>query len=172
MSNSFDPLEIYRVMARYNTHLNAQLLAECSKWDDETRKTPRGVPFDSLHGLWNHLLLTNAVWMARFTNQPIGVTSLNQELFGDWDDLCDAHQEMDERIEFFIDTRDAAILGQPFRWTPLSSSAPREMPYFVALSHFFNHQTHHRGQITALIEQLGGDCGVTDLAALPEFAPT
>ena len=151
MSTSFDPLEIYRVMARYNSHMNAQLLAECSKFANETRKAPHGVPFDSLHGLWNHLLLANGVWMARFTNQPIGVTSLNQELFAGWRELCDAHREMDERIERLIATRDAEILGLTFRWTSMSNPQPREIPFFVALSHLFNHQTHHRGQAHGML---------------------
>lgn len=167
MSQSLDALEIYRLMARYNTHLSAQLLLECSKFDDETRKTARGVPFGSLHGLWNHLLLTNRIWLGRFENRPIVVTSLGEELFGDWDELCAAHHEINAKIEAFAASLEPEILSATLRYKRFDE--PRELPYFAALSHFFNHQTHHRGQITALIEQLGGDCGVTDLAAMPEF---
>ena len=169
MSPSFDARQIYRVLARYNSHLSVQLLAQCSKFDDETRKTPRGVPFDSLHGLWNHLLLTNRVWLARFQNQPIQHKSLEEELFANWDELCAAHHECNVRIEAFVADLNVDVLSSTLRVTPMSNPGTREMPYFVALSHLFNHQTHHRGQITALIEQLGGDCGVTDLAAMSEF---
>ena len=41
-----------------------------------------------------------------------------------------------------------------------------EAPVFNALSHLFNHQTHHRGQATTLFMQLGCDPGMTDLIAL------
>ena len=35
------------------------------------------------------------------------------------------------------------------------------------LMHVFNHQTHHRGQVTTLLSQAGQDVGVTDLVAMP-----
>jgi uncharacterized damage-inducible protein DinB len=60
-------------------------------------------------------------------------------------------------------------LEAPFTIITLSNPRPRTIPLYVAVSHVFNHQTHHRGQITALLEHLGGDCGVTDLAAMPEL---
>lgn len=40
-----------------------------------------------------------------------------------------------------------------------------------ALTHFFNHQTHHRGQVTTLLMQAGVDVGVTDLIALVSSPP-
>jgi uncharacterized damage-inducible protein DinB len=41
----------------------------------------------------------------------------------------------------------------------------REHPAWIALTHFFNHQAHHRGQVTTLLMQAGVDPGVTDLIA-------
>lgn len=166
--SQLDAREIYRVMARYNTHLTNQLLAECGRMSDENRKTPRGVPFDSLHGLWNHLLLANRIWLGRFQNEPFSFTSLGDELFVDWDALCAAHREINTQIEAFVANLKPEILVTTLRYKHFDE--PRELPYFAALSHFFNHQTHHRGQISALIEQLGFDCGITDLAAMPEFS--
>ena len=51
------------------------------------------------------------------------------------------------------------------------SPAPRAYPFWAALTHFFNHQTHHRGQLTTLLMQAGKDPGVTDLIWLPELQP-
>ena len=41
-------------------------------------------------------------------------------------------------------------------------------PFAQVLLHFFNHQTHHRGQVTTLLSQLGKDVGGTDLLLLVE----
>jgi uncharacterized damage-inducible protein DinB len=51
-------------------------------------------------------------------------------------------------------------------YTSIVNPEPRRYPLWFALSHFFNHQTHHRGQITTLLTQLGVDVGVTDLIGL------
>ncbi len=43
-----------------------------------------------------------------------------------------------------------------------SKGHPMSHELWIALSHWFNHQTHHRGQVTTLFSQLGHDVGVTD----------
>ena len=47
---------------------------------------------------------------------------------------------------------------------------PREQDFGFCVTHFFNHQTHHRGQVTTLLSQLGRDYGATDLILLPEVS--
>ncbi len=165
----FDATRIYTQMARYNAWMNQKLLLECSKTSDAERKLARGVPFDSLHGLWNHLLLTNRAWLGRFENEPFAMKSLDEILFQDWDELQAQHAITDARISAFAAALTPEILGSQLQFVRMGES--REMPYFVAASHLFNHQTHHRGQITAVMEQIGLDCGVTDLGAMPEFLP-
>ena len=44
--------------------------------------------------------------------------------------------------------------------------APVELPMWAVVTHLFNHETHHRGQITTLLMQAGQDPGVTDLVAM------
>ena len=48
----------------------------------------------------------------------------------------------------------------------MSAAGGYRVPMWIAVTHFFNHQTHHRGQITTLLSQLGRDAGVTDLMAV------
>ncbi|PQV64964.1 putative damage-inducible protein DinB (forms a four-helix bundle) [Abditibacterium utsteinense] len=162
---TFDATRIYVQMARYNTWMNEKLLAECSKTSDEQRKTERSVPFHSLHGLWNHLLLTNKSWLGRFNNQPFPMKSLDEILFEDWDELQAEHARTDALIASFAATLTPEILDSTLKFVRMGEA--RELPYFLAVSHLFNHQTHHRGQITAVMEQIGLDCGVTDLGAMP-----
>jgi len=60
---------------------------------------------------------------------------------------------------------DPERLAAPIRYRT-TAGVPCEHPLWWAVSHFLNHQTHHRGQVTALLSQLGRDYGVTDLIAL------
>jgi uncharacterized damage-inducible protein DinB len=65
-------------------------------------------------------------------------------------------------------------LGRKIRYRTLSNPADIEQVLSPALDHFFNHQTHHRGQATAVITKHGEDVGDTDLwLVVPEeiFAP-
>lgn len=156
-------------MARYNAWMNQKLFLECSKISDDERKMARGVPFNSLHGLWSHLLLTDKAWLGRFFGEPFPVLSLDQILCENWDELQAEQTQTDARIADFAAALTPETLSSTLKFE--RRGEPRELPYFVAVSHFFNHQTHHRGQISAVMEQLGLDCGVTDLGAMPEFLP-
>ncbi len=137
MTNSlFDATRIYVQMARYSAWMNQKLMAECSKASDEARKTRRGVPFDSLHGLWNHLLLTNKVWLGRFENRPFPVKSLDEILCENWDELGAEHARTDARISQFAAALTPEILDSTLSYQRMGEA--RELPYFVAASHLFN----------------------------------
>jgi uncharacterized damage-inducible protein DinB len=161
--------EIYHTLSRYNSWINLKLLEACSKLSDEDRKRDTGAPFRSIHGLWNHLLLTDRGWLARFEGQPFPYPSLDLILYNDFEELRVERARTDEAIDAFVATLTPEQLGQPFTMIPMSNPRPRTFLFYVGVTHLFNHQTHHRGQITALLEQLGGDCGVTDLGAMPEL---
>jgi hypothetical protein len=57
-----------------------------------------------------------------------------------------------------------------FAWSTVNPQL-RTYPFWVAVTQLFNHQTHHRGQVTTLLMQQGIDPGVTDLIWLPELLP-
>ncbi len=175
-------VEQYRAQARYNTWMNDKLYRAARSLPEEKRKEDVGAFFKSLHGTLNHLLLADRVWMGRFTGQPelfasktsagavIAVTSLNQELYADFDELTQERRRTDEAIEAFFDTLSAERLAAEFHYKNMSG-APQSHTLWWALSHFFNHQTHHRGQATTLLSQQGVDVGSTDLIAFLR-APT
>jgi uncharacterized damage-inducible protein DinB len=161
--------EIYRTLSRYNQWMNGNLLEACSKLSDEERKRDLRAPFGSIHGLWNHLLLTDRGWLARFAGKPFPYPSLSLELYSDFEELRAERAKTDAEIDAFAAALKPESLSEPFTVIPVSNPTPRTIPYFVAVTQLFNHQTHHRGQITALVEQLGGDCGVTDFAAMSDW---
>jgi uncharacterized damage-inducible protein DinB len=164
--------ELAREMARYNRWMNDKLFAVAEKLDDAERKRDRGAFFGSIHRTLNHLLLADRVWLARFTGAalsdgeigPGGIRSLDQELYADFDALRRERRASDDEIDAFVATLTADELARNLRYVRRGSV--NELPLWHAVAHLFNHQTHHRGQVTTLLMQAGHDPGVTDLVAM------
>lgn len=157
----------FSTMARYNHWMNQKLYAVCAAMPDETRKKISGTPFQSMHGVLNHLLLTDRVWLGRFQNRPFAARSLDQELFADFEELKTEREKTDAEISQWVSSLTEVSLASPFTFTPMSNPVEQTLPLWMAALHLFNHQTHHRGQLTALIDQASFDCGVTDLPRMP-----
>ena len=161
------PLEHAATMARYNRWMNRKLYECSARLTDAQRKEDRGAFFRSIHGTLNHLLLADNIWMGRFQDRPFRATNLAQELHADFAELRQARGAMDQRILDWAGALTDAVLESELRYTSIVNPQPRRMPMCLAVVHFFNHQTHHRGQITTLLFQCGIDPGVTDLMGLP-----
>jgi uncharacterized damage-inducible protein DinB len=160
----------YQTMAEYNQWMNQKLYAICAEIPDLERRADRGAFFKSVHGTLNHLLVGDRVWMGRFWQQPF-IAKLNQELYADFDQLWQARQQTDQDILAWTQTLSPDWLNQPFTYTSLSGNQTMTRPAWLLVTHLFNHQTHHRGQLTTLLSQLGYDPGVTDLPYLPGLEP-
>jgi len=157
-----------QTLARYNRWMNRKVYEACSGLPDEARKRDMGAFFGSIHGTLNHLLLADRVWMGRFTGAPFQVGSLDQELYADFSVLRNMREAEDGRIIEWVASLSPQDLEGELAYTSLVNPEPRRYPLWLAVSHFFNHQTHHRGQVTTLLSQLGVDVGITDLIWLPE----
>lgn len=158
-----------KTSASYNRWMNERLYAICGELSDESRKQDRGVFFRSIHGTLNHLLLADKIWLGRFQGEAFPVTRLDQELFEDFGELQAERQKTDLKIENWTAQLTDEILSSELVYTSIVNPELRRYEYWVAVTHFFNHQTHHRGQLTAMLSQLGQDYGTTDLIWLPEF---
>lgn len=165
-------LEWLAAMARYNRWMNDKLYGLAATLSDETRKSDRGAFFRSIHGTFNHLLLADRVWLARFRGTPItegslgpdGIRSLDQELYSDFEELRRERARTDDELSAWVSELTTEKLAAPFVYVRLGQRL--EVPLWWAAVHVFNHQTHHRGQITTLLSQLGLDPGVTDFFAM------
>ena len=155
-SKSRSMIHQYQVMAAYNRQVNRQFYAACAQLDDAARRQNRGAFFGSIHGTLNHLLLVDRLWLGGFTQNPVAFTSLDEELFGEFDELHRERQRTDDDIVAW-----AASLSDDWLSAPYGDRLT--FPAWLAVTHFFNHQTHHRGQLSALLSQCGQDYGVTDL---------
>ncbi len=155
-------------MARYNRWMNERLYEACAGMADAERRRERGAFFRSVHGTLDHLLLADRIWLSRFLGTPSPtVRSLGDELYADFDELRRERARTDDAIDAWIAGLDAERLAGPLEFRSVVASSDRVLPLWVAALHFFNHQTHHRGQLTALLTQCGVDYGVTDLMWMP-----
>ncbi|HEX7027904.1 MAG TPA: DinB family protein [Gammaproteobacteria bacterium] len=157
-----------RDMASYNEWMNRRLYSACAELSDEDRRKDRGAFFKSIHGTLNHLLLGDRIWLGRFTGIPFQADSLDQELYHDFTELRKERETTDREILQWAGTLTDQILAGTLRYTSMVNPAPRESEMWLAVAHFFNHQTHHRGQLTVMLSQCGKDYGVTDLMWLPQ----
>lgn len=164
MSNRYQSWLTYaNKMAEYNQWMNRKIFDVSANLSDAQRKDDMGAFFKSIHGTLNHLLLADKVWMGRFEGTHFAVDSLAQELYADFDALRAEREVQDQRILAWVKELQAARFGETLNFVPVSSPIPKSLPMWLAVTHLFNHQTHHRGQVTTLLAQLGQDPGVTDL---------
>ena len=158
-----------RLMSSYNRWMNERLYEICATMTDQERKLNRGAFFSSIHGTLNHLLLGDKVWLGRFQNEPFAVQGLDQELYGDFTTLRKEREKTDRHIEKWAAGLTDQVLTRKLRYTSIVNPSPRTCDMWIAVTHFFNHQTHHRGQLTTPLSQCGRPYGVTDLIWLPEL---
>lgn len=156
-------------MAAYNVWMNQRLYAVCAEMPDELRKRNLGAFFKSIHGTLNHLLYGDRAWLGRFTQQAYGVTDPSAELYTNFDELRLQREATDARILDWSNGLQDAWLVQDFTFTSNIDGGSRTLPAWVLVTHMFNHQTHHRGQLTTLIKQAGYEPGPTDIPWMPEF---
>jgi uncharacterized damage-inducible protein DinB len=166
-----NPRQYAKTMAAYNRWMNDRIYAACATLSDADRKRDAGAFFKSIHGTLNHILLGDRVWLGRFTGVPFPVRSLDQELYADFDELRAQRHRTDEDITTWVDSLSGGEFERQMSYVSTINPQQRTYPFWVVVVQFFNHQAHHRGQVTTLMMQNGVDPGVTDLIWLPELQP-
>jgi len=156
------PSAHYRMFAQYNAWANGRLFAAVARLLVEQYRSDRGAYFKSIHGTLNHLLVTDRIWMRRFTGEG-DAPNLDAILFETFDELRAAREAQDRRIVDFVNGLDDARLAGTIKYRRVSSPELSEQQLALALAHWFNHQTHHRGQVHAMLTGLVGEAPELDL---------
>jgi uncharacterized damage-inducible protein DinB len=171
------PDAIFPALARYNRWMNERIYAVAATLSSEQRRRDLGAFFGSVHLTLTHLLICDRAWLARLrgdreeyvfcdpAGQRVPVLGSAHDIYPDFDVLTRERNVTDDRICAWV-----ADLGTNDLQAMVEYKDTRGTPYdhamWWALLHMFNHQTHHRGQVTTLLKQLGADPGVTDLIAM------
>jgi uncharacterized damage-inducible protein DinB len=164
------------LLAAYNASMNRKLYAAAANLPHAQLCADRGAFFGSLFGTLNHIVAGDMIWLNRFMGHPTQFralqplrdvpkpASLTQQLGADLPALLDVRTGLDEIIVALAAELSAADLEQALTYQ--NSRGVFRRHFGSLLLHFFNHQTHHRGQASTLLSQAGIDVGVTDLLEL------
>jgi uncharacterized damage-inducible protein DinB len=156
-------------LARYNRWQNENLYGVADGLPDAERKRARGAFFGSIHATLNHLLWADRIWMSRLagTPRPEGGIPESVATYGDWSELKRERAAFDKVMLDWTDRLDAAALAGDLTWFSGARKAEVRKPKWLLVTHMFNHQTHHRGQVHCMLTQAGGKPGDTDLPFMP-----
>lgn len=153
----------FRMFADYNCWANARIYDACGLLSDEEFRADKGAFFGSAQRTLNHILAADRIWLKRFTGTGDAPTSLNATLYENFADLRAARAAEDQRIVDWLDGLTDADLSGIISYTPVTTPDKIALPLGPLLSHIFNHQTHHRGQVHTILTTLGQPSVVLDL---------
>jgi uncharacterized damage-inducible protein DinB len=145
----------FSMMAAYNRWANQKIYEAASELSGEEFLRDMGAFFTSVMGTLNHLLVTDRIWMKRFTGEGDAPAGLDTILFADHPSLYKARRAQDARIVEWIDGLTAKDLAGRFTYITVTDMRTVSQRLAPALAHLFNHQTHHRGQVHAMLTGLG-----------------
>lgn len=151
------------MMAAYNRWANRLIYDAASVLTDEEYRRDTGAFFASMNGTLNHLLVTDQIWMYRFTGKGELPGPIDMILHDSFDELRQAREAMDERIQSWVETLDDEVLSGRFTYVTVTDLKTVSQRLAPALSHFFNHQTHHRGHAHMILSVLGENPPSLDL---------
>jgi uncharacterized damage-inducible protein DinB len=157
-----------RTMAAYNAEMNSRLYGAAARLSDADRREDRRAFWGSIHGTLSHILWGDQQWMSRFDGWPKPTTPIKESagMIADFAALSAEREKADGDISRWAAKVDDGWLDEDLTW--LSGAANREVhaPLRLLVTHFFNHQTHHRGQVHAMLTAAGQETGDTDLFLL------
>ncbi|WP_406645208.1 DinB family protein [Aliisedimentitalea scapharcae] len=162
--------EYCRLLARYNTWQNASLVTAATGLTDAERWLDRGAVFKSIAATLNHLYWADALMLERIQGNERPQDTLTHSLTSpsDWFAFKDLRAHRDAEIEHWADSMTDTDLTGIVRWDPPDGSARIEQPKSICVVQLFNHQTHHRGQIHAMLTAAGAAPDPTDIPAMPQ----
>lgn len=148
-------MDHYRMFAAYNAWANTLVYEAAAELTEEEMHRETGAFFGSLFGTLNHVITADRVWLHRFTGQGPQPTSLDARVADTFADLWAARREEDARITAFAEGLTPEALAATLQYSPISKPEPVSHKLGPAVAHFFNHQTHHRGQAHMCLTVLG-----------------
>jgi uncharacterized damage-inducible protein DinB len=145
----------FEQLAQYNAWANARLYEAAFAMSEVDYRRDMGAFFHSMHGTLNHILLADRIWLKRLTGTGEHPNALDTILYEHRRELAEARADEDDRIIHYVDSLDNNQLGEKFSYST-TSGARHAQQLDRVLTHFFNHQTHHRGQAHAILSIWSG----------------
>nr|WP_246048605.1 DinB family protein [Leptospira sarikeiensis] len=156
-------------MAEYNRWQNDSLLTISEKLKPGELEEDKRLFFGSMAKTWNHIVMMDLSWLDRFHSRPVQKTNFQEEQFSGLSELKILRTELDSTILNWVQTITKEWLAEDLKFYSYMYKREITLPKWLLLTHFFNHQTHHRSQISTGLLQSGLDYGVTDIPWNPFY---
>jgi uncharacterized damage-inducible protein DinB len=153
----------FQMFADYNKWANTRVYNACRELSDEEYRADKGAFFGSAHRTLNHLLVADRIWLRRITGVGTAPMELNVILYEDFSELRKAREAEDLRFIYLTGSLTPDAFDRSVTYTPVTVPTPVEEPLGGMLTHVFNHQTHHRGQVHTILTALGRPSIVLDM---------
>jgi len=157
----------FEVLSQYNSWMNKNIFNICDSLSDDVRNKDMGAFFSSIHKTLDHILYGDKAWLERLRDNAYVPRDINKTLYPSWSDLKQERFVIDNEINTWVKSLNSDKLNQIHTYTSNVDGKERSVPYWSLVHHVFHHQTHHRGQVTTLLSQLGIDFGTTDIPFMP-----
>ncbi|HEV2898693.1 MAG TPA: DinB family protein [Pseudaminobacter sp.] len=155
----------FTMFAAYNSWANQRVYEAAAALSAEEFRRDTGAFFRSMMGTLNHLVAADRIWMKRFTGEGDAPTALDAIIHEDFARLRAAREAEDKRIVKWIGGLTEKALSGRFTYMTVTDMRTVSQRLAPALDHFFNHQTHHRGQAHTILTALGKPSLQLDLIA-------
>ncbi len=152
----------FQRLARYNRWANGVLYSAAADLPESEYFKDKGAYFGGLHATLTHLVVTDRIWMKRLSGEGETYTDLKARPFDTFQALAAAREAEDAWIIAWVDSLNDGHFAETFEYRNMAGD-PFKSPLDLVLGHFFNHQTHHRGQAHALLSALGHDAPSMDI---------
>lgn len=163
--------EYAQLMARYNAWQNLSLFSAAAGLSEAARQEDRGAFFGSIQGTLCHLAWGDLMWMSRFDGGdgpgPVGLGPKTAAIYS-WDELYALRPQVDARIASWAWSLTPEDLSGDLTWYSGSQKRDLSKPMAMCVAHMFNHQTHHRGQVHAMLTAAGARPEDTDIPFMPD----
>lgn len=161
-------------MARYNLWQNDSLTEAAGTLSPEERQKDRGAFFGSIERTFSHLLWADRTWFGRFAERPLPGTGIPEStgLIADWPTYLTERRQLDTDILEWAKQLPSTWFDGDLTWFSGAVGRQVTLPKTVVILQMFNHQTHHRGQIHAMLTAAGARPQATDIPFMPEAYAT
>ena len=158
------------MMARYNLWQNESLIKAANSISEAEWKAERGAFFGSIEKTFSHIYWGDRMWLSRFegTEGPGGNIASSVALFPDWAAFQNERAALDRHILDWARNTPPDWFDGNLTWFAGSIGRDKTNPKKLLVVQMFNHQTHHRGQIHAMLTACGAKPEATDLQHMPE----
>jgi uncharacterized damage-inducible protein DinB len=158
--------DVFHAYATYNLNVNKSLNSIILGLPDDQIMKKFEVYHVSIYDTLFHILISDLFWMKRIAKAyekfpgleesvvpATDLSKLKEDLGGSREKLINLRGKLDQDIDRFVnDLQDADYL-KPFRYKN-HKGEEIEKEIWKVLMHMFNHQTHHRGQVSELLDML------------------